>query len=380
MLRVLFTLQPSIAHANLFLPTVRALDARGHDVLVTTTATFVERVERAGVPAIEGGFDWFDRDIFAYWPDFAEVPRDQVAAFFIGTICATRLAPQMASSLDAIIDRFSPDILVRDITEFGAVIAAEEHRLPTASLGFGPSPGPFRHLPLVEGPLRSLRADASSPPDLVGLAALHFAPQAFMAEGVELAAPLHLIRPDVFEGTTPATGEIDFGARSNGRPLVYVSLGTVFSTPELFQPILDGLADAPVDVIATTGRFSPADLDVPANARVEQYLPNSELLPVVDLVVTHGGYTTVMGILAAGKPMVLIPFSADHPANAARCAAMKIAHILPPDRLSPETVRDTVDDALADPGLAINARRVATEIAAMPGPDHAAAIIEQLLA
>ena len=377
-MRLIFSFQPSTAHVNLYLPTVRALAERGHEVLVVTADCFVDRVERAGVSAIAGGLDWTDHDMNERWPDFAQVPRDQVAAFFIGTICASRLAPAMAASLDEIIEAFSPDLIVRDVTEFGAVIAAERRGLPTASMGFGPTPGPTRHLGLVAEPLSPMRPGAAGPPDLMGLVALHFAPESFMADPAQLDDRVHLFRPDVFDGTTPASGAIDLGSRSGERPLVYVSLGTVFSTPELFQPILDGLADLAVDVVATTGRFSPDELDVPGNAIVERYLPNSQLLPAVDLVVAHGGYTTVMGILGAGKPMVLIPFTADHPANARRCEAMGVAHVLHPDDLMPTTVRAIVANSLADPTCAANAQVVATELAAMPGPDEAAQLIEGL--
>ena len=379
-MRILFSFQPSTAHVNLYLPTVRALAERGHDVLVATATSFLDRIERAGVVGVAAGVDWNDSDdMTERWPDFGQVPRDQVAAFFIGTICATRLAPDMADSLDQIILQFSPDLLIRDVTEFGAVIAAERHGLPTASIGFGPTPGPQRHLPLVTEPLQRLRAESAGPPDLMGLAALHCAPRSFIADESSLTDQVHLIRPDVFDGTVAATATLDLQRRSTDRPLVYVSLGTVFSTPELFQPILDGLAQLPVDVIATTGRFPPTQLDVPPNATVEKYLPNSELLPSVDLVVTHGGYTTVMGVLGAGKPMVIIPFTADHPRNAQQCATMGVAHILHPDDLTPETVRSVVDDALTDATCTLNASAAASEIAAMPGPDSAARIIETLM-
>lgn len=380
-MRVVFSFQPSTAHVNLYLPTVRALADRGHDVLVATAACFLDRIERAGVSGVAAGVDWTDSDDMGErWPDFRLVPREQVPAFFIGTICATRLAPAMAESLDEIIDEFSPDLIVRDVTEFGAVVAAERRGLPTASIGFGPAPGPARHLPLVTGPLSPLRPDEDEPPDLQGLAALHCAPTSFIADLASLVDGVHLIRPDVFDGTTTASATLDVTSRPSDRPLVYVSLGTVFSTPELFQPILDGLADLPIDVIATTGRFAPDELETPANATVERYLPNSQLLPSVDLVVTHGGYTTVMGILGAGKPMVVIPFTADHPRNAQQCETMGVAHVLHPDRLTPSAVAKIVDSALTDTGCADNARATASEIAAMPGPDRAATILEGLVA
>ena len=65
-----------------------------------------------------------------------------------------------------------------------------------------------------------------------------------------------------------------------GRPLVYVTLGTVFNKPELLRQLLDGL-DGSVSALVTTGRnVDPESLGGrPSNVRVERFVPQEHVLP-----------------------------------------------------------------------------------------------------
>ena len=50
--------------------------------------------------------------------------------------------------------------------------------------------------------------------------------------------------------------------------------------------------------------------------------------PALRLVVSHGGSGSVVGALAHGLPMVLLPLGADQPQNARRCAELGVARVL----------------------------------------------------
>jgi UDP:flavonoid glycosyltransferase YjiC (YdhE family) len=86
---------------------------------------------------------------------------------------------------------------------------------------------------------------------------------------------------------------------AGGRPLVYVTLGTIFNTEsgDLLARILAGARELPVDVVATVGRsLDPAELGPqPANVRVERFAPQAELLPRCAVAVTHAGSGSVAG-------------------------------------------------------------------------------------
>jgi UDP:flavonoid glycosyltransferase YjiC (YdhE family) len=98
------------------------------------------------------------------------------------------------------------------------------------------------------------------------------------------------------------------------------------------------------------------------------------------MVVSHGGSGSVMGALAHGLPMVVIPMGADQPLNAARCEVLGVARVLDAVEATPQTVRAAVSTVLEDLAYRRAAERMRDEIAALPGPAHAVMLLERLAA
>jgi MGT family glycosyltransferase len=169
---------------------------------------------------------------------------------------------------------------------------------------------------------------------------------------------------------------------SGPRPTVYATLGTVFNVEsgDLFARVLAGLADLPVSVVATVGpqidpdEFAPH----PPNTRIERGIEQDTLLPDCDLVISHAGSGTVLGALAHGLPMILLPMGADQPANARRCEALGVARVLDPVSLTPVALRQAVAEVMARPNYRLSARRIAAEIAALPDPAASVPLLEAL--
>jgi MGT family glycosyltransferase len=158
------------------------------------------------------------------------------------------------------------------------------------------------------------------------------------------------------------------------RQAVYVTLGTVFNAIAMFRIVLDALADLDCNVVVTIGRNNaPEELaPIPANAIVERYIPQADLLPYCTVAVGHGGAGSTLGALAHGVPLLFLPQAADQFANAEACLGAGAARVLRPDRLSVETVRAEVTTLLNDPSYGTAARAVAAEIASMPTPAEVA--------
>ena len=135
-----------------------------------------------------------------------------------------------------------------------------------------------------------------------------------------------------------------------------------------------------MSVVVTVGReVDPEALGPqPRNVRVEQYVPQSLLLPRCDLVVSHAGSGSVVGALAHGLPMVLLPIGADQPLNAARCEALGVARVLDPFHATSADVADAAAEVLADESYRRSAERVQAEIEGLPGPEHALLLLEQI--
>jgi MGT family glycosyltransferase len=223
---------------------------------------------------------------------------------------------------------------------------------------------------VVGEPLDGLRAEHGLPPD-PQLAALDgdLVISPFPPSFREPASPL----PD----TARAVRLMDIGRGSDNGP-VYFTLGTVFNieSGDLFTRVLEGLRG--LDVIATVGpQIDPAELgDQPPNVRVERYIPQAEVLPRCRAMVSHGGSGAILGALAHGLPMVLIPMGADQPLNAARAAELKVARVLDAVRATPADVRVAVAGVLAR--LRRAAERMRNELAALPGVEHAVSLLEDL--
>jgi len=129
-----------------------------------------------------------------------------------------------------------------------------------------------------------------------------------------------------------------------------------------------------VDVVMTVGADQDAAVlnPVPANVRVEGFIPQSTLLPTCDAVVHHGGAGTTFGTLAHGLPHVVVPQGADNFVNAAMVENAGMALVLRPGEAESDDIRDAVRRILRDSSFATAARRTAAEIASMPGPHEVA--------
>jgi UDP:flavonoid glycosyltransferase YjiC (YdhE family) len=192
--------------------------------------------------------------------------------------------------------------------------------------------------------------------------------------GMRLGGPaparvLQAIRPEI--PGDPAEPLPEWAATLGGRTVVYLSLGTVplFNQPEKFRPLLAGLADEDLDLVATVSDlYDPSALgSQPSNVHLERWLPLAPLFPRCDVVVCHAGSGTTLAALAAGLPLVLVPQGADQHVNADACERYGVARVLRGDAVTPSAVRDAVMAIIPpDSRERITALCLSDEIAAMP--------------
>jgi MGT family glycosyltransferase len=208
-------------------------------------------------------------------------------------------------------------------------------------------------------------------------------PPSYRDPSFPLPATAHALRPLLPD---PASGDElpPWATRLASTPTVYFSLGTAFASGlrEVFARVIAGLRDLPINLIVTVGRrLDPVDFGAqPDNVHLERYIPQSLILPLCDLVITHGGSGSVMGALAHGVPLALIPLNADQPLNGERCAALGVGHVIGGEDISSAMAREAVVEMLANPAYRDNARRLRDEIVRLPGPEYALELLERLAA
>jgi zeaxanthin glucosyltransferase len=132
------------------------------------------------------------------------------------------------------------------------------------------------------------------------------------------------------------------------RPFVYVSLGTFLSArDDVLATIASALREADLPAAIALGS-TPRDRigPIPASWMVASTLPQVALLRHASLSITHGGCNSVVETIAAGVPMVVLPFSTDQFAIAADLERTGRGRCLDPNALtSPALLSEVLTSA-----------------------------------
>lgn len=384
--------------------TLQELARRGHRIVVRSGSAEVDLLRSVGIDAglLAPGLAHFE-------------PQDWRARTRFGALMRAlnqfgeRARPQ-AADLRQAIGAEQPDAVVLDETSWGAAAAAEQSGLPWAFSVASPVPirsrdaPPFglglapRHNvvgrvgdrlagPLTVGTLGRIIARYANPVRAeLGLAPLRTLEQFYLAASAVLAytaepfeyprrdwpGKVHLVGPGLWE--PPA--EVPAWLGELRQPLVLVTCSTAFQNDiRLAQVACAALAGEPFDVVITTGDVDASAIEVPANVRVERFVPHAPVLDRAACTVCHAGMGITQKSLAHGVPVVAVPFGRDQPEVARRVQVAGAGVRLPARKLNPARLRSAVHRAI---GLRPGAQRIAAAFASAGGPAAAADVLERL--
>jgi MGT family glycosyltransferase len=174
---------------------------------------------------------------------------------------------------------------------------------------------------------------------------------------------------------TDAAFDLPDQIRDDGRPLVYFSLGSLGSADvELMQRTLGVLGSTPYRFIVSMGPLH-AELELADNMWGAEFVPQTSVLPGVDLVITHGGNNTTTEAMHFGKPMVLMPIFWDQHDNAQRVHETGYGVRLDTYRYSDSELREALV-AMLDPAVRRRAEAAGQRIRSADGVRRAADLIE----
>ena len=181
----------------------------------------------------------------------------------------------------------------------------------------------------------------------------------------DLPASVRFVGPVLPTGSDDFTPPSWWGELHGGRPVIHVTQGTIDNKDpgRLILPTLRAVADLDVLVVATTGGAPLPPGDVPPNARVADFLPHEHLLPLVDVMITNGGYGGTQRALAEGLPVIVAGDREDKPEVAARVAWAGVGINLRTGSPTPRAIRKAVRQVLSDPSYKEAAGRLASEYA-----------------
>ena len=160
--------------------------------------------------------------------------------------------------------------------------------------------------------------------------------------------------------------------------LIYLSLGSLGSGDvPLMQRLVEVLGETPHRYVVSKGP-QHAEYELADNMAGEEFLPQTSLLPDVDLVITHGGNNTITEALHFGRPTIVLPLFWDQHDNAQRMDETGLGVRLATYAFEPEQVSAAIDRLLGDRGLRERLDAMARRLQADPGNARAAELIEHL--
>jgi MGT family glycosyltransferase len=160
--------------------------------------------------------------------------------------------------------------------------------------------------------------------------------------------------------------------------LIYLSLGSLGSGD---VPLMERL----VEVLgATLHRFvvskgpQHAEYELADNMAGEEFLPQTSILPLVDLVITHGGNNTITEALHFGRPTIVLPLFWDQHDNAQRMDETGYGSRLDTYGFEAAEMTAALDRLLGDAALGKRLDAIAARLQADPGNERAAALVARL--
>ena len=353
------------------MPLARAAAAAGHAVAVATGEPIRGVAEADGFEALSAapGFAAIREAFVAKFGPLDEIPPEQHRSFFFGRVFTGIELPVRLPELLAIADKWQPDLIVHELSEFA--LSADRGNSPGHTACHLRVRAVARARDCLCGGSVGRRALPGGRARARSSTALSLAlprPVPAKSAGTRRQRDRAADRHQAGAAGTDAAAEPAWSTAAE-RPTVYVTLGTVWNQDlSVFRIVLEGLAHRPVNVIAALGPGKEAaDLGPqPPNVRVCGFIPHAQLLGHCDLVICHGGAGSVLDSLSAGLPLLIAPQAADHFYNASRVAAAGAGRCLHRADLTPASVSRDLDVLLQDAGYRDAAARIAAEIAAMP--------------
>ncbi len=405
-MRVLVYTSPARGHLYPVTPIAAELAARGHDVHLYGLADELAHLEPLGIacspidPAIEAIeiLDWQERSLRG------------AGMSALNTFARRSLheAPDLARA----IERHRPEMLLIDINCWGAATIAESSGLPWAM--FAPYLLPLRSrdappfglgLRRMDGVVGRIR-DAlvarmvgaswtrAAMPTISELRAQHGLPAVERFD--DLFARPHLLLSLTAEGFEYPRRDWPENVRLVGAvnwsppqpepawlaelsdPLVLVTCSTERQRDKrLLHVALEALPASGVSVIGTTAAHDPEAFRAPPNSKLVRFVAHEAILQRAACVVCHGGMGITQKALAAGVPVVVVPFGRDQLETARRVEFAGAGVRISPRRLTPERLQAAVREAI---GMRAGAQRVSRAYAAAGGATAAANEIEALAA
>ncbi|WP_394615803.1 glycosyltransferase [Lentzea sp. JNUCC 0626] len=369
-MRILFSSLGSHGHVYPILPLAIAAREQGHDVLYAVDSGFHATVEKLGLTVVDAGISIWDafRQANALHGT-GEFRRDmlrQTAVDAFGSL----LPRAFVNDLEPVLERDKPDLVVFELINPGAGLAAMRAGIPAVCHGFGKMDGD-----LVPEAMSNLLLEYVAELGITlpnghhyGLGSTYLDVFPPSLQDLDFLSDVDRIpmRPVPFA----EPGELPDWVVAHEKPLVYLTFGTAFSNPEVLKTAVAGLSGLDAEVLVATGpQVDPSVLtDVPGNVHVLPWVPQADLLAHADLVVHHGGAGTTVAAMTNGLTQLVLPQGADQFRNADIVRDTRLGDRLVGEEFTSDALHEMARKLLRDNDVQAANETIKAEIAAMPAP------------
>ncbi len=384
MARILVTSLPFAGHVGPMTAVAAELTRRGHEVVAYSGARYRQRFVAAGAAWLPWNFatDFDDSDLAATFPQVGDGKGLRAGKANVEHVLFGTGAGQAADIL-AEVKREPFDLLVADQLAFGAALAGEVLGTPWATVALTPLSITSRDLPPPGIPVSPATGQLGRVRDAVLRSLVRPMYQ-------RIVDPmLNAMRASVGLGPAPAGGGFD----SLYSPYLVVAQGVpgleyprgdlpshVHFVRRLAPAAAPGMSDPAVQLAPWWPELAAARAEGRPVVHVTQgTLPHDLLLPMVDVMVTNGGWGGVLAAVQAGVPLVVAGGSLDKPEVARRVAWSGVGVNLRSGRPGARTVCRAVRQVLSRPQLRQRVSELAVTLTAAGGADTAGTLVEGLL-
>lgn len=411
-MRVVVTQLAATAHLNLVVPIGWALKAAGHEVVIAGQPDIMPAVKQTGLTGVAVGLEArygerlaalpSEQTIYGSGYDITEIRpeiltyeyvRDCLAAFASPLALDVNTDESVYDGLVAFCRSWSPDLVIWDSMTFTGPVAAKAAGVAHARTTIGRDHwGRLRELffrlrppGVTEDPVRDWltakldRYGYAYDDDLpLGMKTIDMMPSWLRIPAAYDCLPVRYV-PYNGPGTIP-----DWLVPSPERPRVCVTLG--MSYQEVWQgkaelayaDLFEAVADLDIEVVAL---LATSELpSVPKNVRIPGYVPLDPVLKTCSAIVHHAGTGSTLTALVNGVPQLIIPHALHDETQVAEAVDAYGAGIhLPPERLTPQTLREALLRLLTDPSYTQRAEQARTDMRATPTPHDLVRDLEELV-
>jgi len=420
MSKIIILIEPADGHFNPFVPIIKSLLARGHNIVCITGSRFKRRVEEMGASYSPLPFRWDpgEQEAYDFFPELKNKTGLAQIKFYLKDIMYDQV-PDVLSKLQGVMQEFPADLVLCDTFMVAGNWISELGGPPSVRLSVLPLSLPAKNLPpfglgLLPGKtlitklrnrllnllfekvlFKDVQAHVNRIRKKVGLEAfdksffikgyeipdlvLHTSTPLFEYSRNTIADNFRFIGPVLIAENTEYTMPDWWPKLDKSLPVILLSQGTVAKdTDDLVRPAIDALTDEQVNVIIVPVEEGALN-ELPENMYIAPYIPFGNLLPHIDIMISNGGLGGTQNALAHGIPVIIAGATEDKMEVAARVEYSGAGINLRKQNPSALEIKNAVNSILQNPTFKQKAIELQADYAKYDAVKLAVESIEELI-